>query len=343
MTIESKDGAPELHASSNDMNNSSSIDTVTDDFTNMAVLDDNNDTVITICANCGKEEDEDNSLKFCGACKLVKYCSAECQKAHRPMHKRECKRRTAELYDKKLFKEPPPPEECPLCMVPLPLDTRDSIFKICCGKIICHGCIYAMQMIEGKDLCAFCRCPPPNSKEESIKSIRKLMGKGIAEAFVVLAGYHAEGRYGMPQDYRKANELWLKAGELGCGSAYYNLGLSYEEGRGAEVDKKKAKHYYELAAMGGSPQARYNLGYLEECVGDYHRAMSHLILAARAGHEGSLDMVKKGFMVGMVTKDEYANTLRSYQKIQDEMKSDERDKAASEMKSDARDQATKTN
>ena len=33
-------------------------------------------------------------------------------------------------------------------------------------------------------------------------------------------------------------------------------------------------------------------------------------------------------MNGFVTKDEYANTLRAYQKIQNEMKSDMRTKAA---------------
>ena len=47
----------------------------------------------------------------------------------------------------------------------------------------------------------------------------------------------------------KANELLLKAGELGCAEAYRNLGMSYNNGLGVEVDKKKAKHYYELAAM----------------------------------------------------------------------------------------------
>ena len=56
--------------------------------------------------------------------------------------------------------------------------------------------------------------------------------------------------------------------------------------------------------------------------------MKHFILSARAGKKDSLDKVKTGFMHGIVTKDEYANTLRAYQKIQDDMKSDDRDKAA---------------
>ena len=54
----------------------------------------------------------------------------------------------------------------------------------------------------------------------------------------------------MSQDHQKANELWLKAGELGCAEGYYNLGVYYRDGNGVEVDLKKAKYYFELAAMG---------------------------------------------------------------------------------------------
>ena len=75
-------------------------------------------------------------------------------------------------------------------MIPLPLDTRDSIFKSCCGKIICHGCIYAMMMSEGKDVCAFCRSPPSSSDEETIKRLEALMDKGYGQAFYQLAGYY---------------------------------------------------------------------------------------------------------------------------------------------------------
>ena len=66
---------------------------------------------------------------------------------------------------------------------------------------------------------------------------------------------------------------------------------------------------------------------MEGEAGNYHQAMKHYILAARAGHKFSLKAVKGGYMDGIVTKDEYANTLREYQKSQDEMKSYARDKA----------------
>ena len=69
----------------------------------MSTDDNNRDDDISpdICANCGKGEDSSSSLKACTACKLVKYCNRDCQIAH-PQHKKECRRRAAELHDEKL-------------------------------------------------------------------------------------------------------------------------------------------------------------------------------------------------------------------------------------------------
>ena len=56
-----------------------------------------------VCANCGKAAVDNIILKICTACKLVKYCSVDCQKNHRPQHKRACKKKMAELRDRDLF------------------------------------------------------------------------------------------------------------------------------------------------------------------------------------------------------------------------------------------------
>ena len=175
----------------------------------------------------------------------------------------------------------------------------------------------------GLDLCAFCRTPPPSSDEEVVKRTKKLIDKGNAEAHFTY-GIHLCSI----QDYEKANKLYLKAGELGCAKGYYNLGMSYENGNGVKMDKEKAKHYYELAAMMGHEKARANLSCYEWEMGNEHRAFKHLLIAAKAGVKLSLNVVKQGFMDGFVTKDEYADTLRAYHERQNEMKSDARDKAA---------------
>ena len=99
-------------------------------------------------------------------------------------------------------------------------------------------------------------------------------------------------------------------------------------GRGVEIDKKKAKHYWELAAMTGDVDARYNLGCMEGRAGNHERAYKHYILSAKGGYKGSLEFVKKGFTKGFVTKDEYESTLRAHHECQAEMKSETRDKAA---------------
>jgi len=281
---------------------------------------------MTACAACGKEGNSDD-MNTCNKCKMVKYCNAACKKKHRTKHKKKCDRRVAELHDEQLFKEIEL-EECPICMLTLPIKANQTLFKTCCGKTICMGCIYAIQMSEGKDLCPYCRTPPATSEKEIIERVENLMDKGNGEAFHVFAGYYAYGSRGLPQDWAKANELLVKAGELGCATGYYNLGQFYRLGIGVEINKKKANHYYELAAMMGNVHARHALGLLEYVAGNYDRALKHLILAAKAGFEESLHAVKKGFMEGLFTKDEYESTLRAHHKRQKEMKSDERDKAA---------------
>ena len=290
-------------------------------------------SALTMCANCGKGEEESNNLKKCSACFSVKYCSRECQAAHRPQHKKACKKRASELREEQLFREVEP-DDCPICFQPMPIDVGQTSFMICCGKTICNGCIYDMEMSEeGKNkegllLCPYCRTPKACSDEEQVKRVKKLMDKGNGEAFCFLAGYYNQGKYGLPQDYQKANELLLKAGELGYSDAYCNLGNSYHFGEGVAIDLKKAKYYYELAAVDGSTNARYNLGCIEGESGNVLRAYKYYMIAAKAGDKDSIDGVKEGYMNAAVTKNEYANTLRAYHERQKEMKSDSRDEAA---------------
>ena len=296
-------------------------DNITEGIESVALQD------ICTCANCGKEGNSDE-MNTCNKCKMVKYYNAACKKKHRTKHKKKCEKRVAELHDEQLFKETPP-EECTICMLPMPLDSSQVSFQTCCGKLICNGCFYAMEMgEEEKDLCPFCRNPLASSDKEIIKRVKELMDKGNANAFNFFGYACAHGRYNMSRDWTNANESWLKAGELGCADGYFQLGVSYDKGWGVEVDKEKAKHFWELAAMNGNILGRHNLGCIEGMAGNEHRAMRHMIIAAKAGYAGSLDKVKHGFKVGLVTKDEYANTLRAYQKRQLEMKSDERDEAA---------------
>ena len=117
-----------------------SASTITDN--NIDDNNDNEDNVSDICANCGKGEESSVSLKACMACKMVKYCNRECQIAHRPLHKKACKKRAAELHDERLFKQPEL-IDCPICMLRMPFLITGRRYYGCCGKVICCGCAYA--------------------------------------------------------------------------------------------------------------------------------------------------------------------------------------------------------
>jgi len=308
------------------------IDTVTEDIDKVNISDSNNDDTSVsdvqkeTCAACGKEGNSED-MNTCNKCKMVKYCNAACKKKHRTKHKKACDRRVAELHEEQLFKDVER-DECPLCFQPMPLEAEATTFQTCCGKMICNGCIYAMRMSEGKDLCAFCRMPPSSSDEEIIEEIHKLMNNGNGEAFNLFAFLYANGRRGMPRDWNKANELFLKAGKHGCSDGYFNLGDTYRYGREVEVDMEKAVHFYELGAIGGDSDSRHNLACLEGVAGNGQRSKKHIIISAKAGHERSLEAVKIFFMKGTYTKEEYESTLRAYHERQKEMRSDARDKAA---------------
>ena len=227
-----------------------------------------------------------------------------------------------------LFKQPPLNEDCPICFLPFPLLMKGSKYKACCGKIICGGCIHAVQMMDPDEKCPFCRVPAPKSREEIIEMAKKHVDMDDAEAIYGLGCCYNNGEMGLRQDRGKALELWNRAGELGSAKSYHNLGNAYYYGEGVERDAKKAKHYWELAAIGGNVSSRYNLGIIEEDAGNMNRALKHHMIAAGCGYDKSLKIIREFYMNGNATNDDYAKALGAHQKYVDSIKSDQRDEAA---------------
>ena len=287
------------------------------------------DNMPTLCANCGKCEESAGDLKACTACKMVKYCNRDCQIAHRPQHKKACKKRAAELHDIKLFKQPPPNKDCDICMLLLPSFDTGRKYRSCCGKMICSGCIHAVAMRDGGvGLCPFCRTPSPDPEDEILEEMKKRVEVNDAVAIYGLGCYYFNGSYGLSQDHAKALELWHRAADLGNATSYYNIGCAYYDGEGVERDEKKAIYYYELAAMGGHATSRYNLGAFEYNAGNIDRALKHHMIAAGCGYYDSLENIKQMFMKRDATKDDYAKALQVYQANLVEIKSPQRDEAA---------------
>ena len=107
-----------------------------------------------------------------------------------------------------------------------------------------------------------------------------------------------------------------------------HIGYAYDLGHGGDVDKKKATHYYKLAAIGGDVNARHNLGIDEEAECNMNRALKHYMIAAEGGDDTSLKEIQKLYTNGHATKDDYAKALRAYQAYLVEIKSAQRDAAA---------------
>ena len=215
----------------------------------------------------------------------------------------------AELHDEALFREPPPEHgDCPICFLRLPTMESGRRYYECCGKIVCCGCIHADVYdnhgnIIVKKNCPFCRTPKATSDEEAFERLKKRIEIGDEHAFDVMGCLHDEGGCGLPQNSKKAVELWRKAGKFG----YNNIGSAYYKGDDVERDEKMAKHYLELAAMEGDAMARYNLGVSERNADNYDRALKHFMIAVRGGYTPSVKAIQQLYMDGHVAKDHYAN------------------------------------
>ena len=288
------------------------------------------DNGVVACANCGKHGSDIVKLRECTACRLVKYCGVDCQKAHRKQHKKACKQRAAELQDEQLYSqghERPKGDFCPICTLPIPFPIeKHSVFNGCCTKKICNGCNIAAQK-RGMHDCAFCRTPIPDNDADRLAMLQARVKKKDPAAIHLLGQKYFYGSLGLQKDVRKAVELYAKAADLGSISALFSLGHSYLMGDGVQKDKSKGVRFLEKAAMQGHVDSRYQLGWVEENKGNYDRAVRHLLISAKMGDEDSLKRIKDWFMSRLASKDQYTEALKGYQEAVEETKSHDRDEA----------------
>eukprot|EP00985_Skeletonema_marinoi_P021561 scaffold13283_cov71-Skeletonema_marinoi.AAC.2 len=266
-----------------------------------------------------------SNISVCASCGIAKVDEVKLM----PQHKEACVKRVADLRDELLFKQPESTHrgDCPICMIPLSLDATKSRLMTCCSKIICIGCDYTSQVREAKaslnSSCSFCRQPLPNHNGRLAKYRMKRIEANDPVALC---------QHGLTQDkkgdYSVAFEYYTKAAQLGDAEAHYQLAVLYQNGHGVEKDRGKEIHHLEEAAIGGHPDARYNLGCDEEDEsGNIERAVKHWIISANLGDDGSIKELMEKFKEGFVSKDDLAGALRAHQAAVDATRSPQRDAA----------------
>ena len=286
-----------------------------------------------------RTRDDDASDSHCGINPSTSLFSREEERSDAEIAREQERWRThpmpahADDDDDSLFEQPPPRDDCPVCLIRLP-QIHEQNYVSCCGKTLCKGCAEAVVSANSNsqhdpNLCPFCR----GITSGSLEQLRKRVDVGDTDAMNVLACCFAKGSsaWCMSRDSAKAIELFKQASELGniqasaiLGDIYnphFDCGIEIETG---QRDWKKCTDYYKIAAKGGHDQARSNLGTLETNAGNVRVGMKHYMIAASAGHDYALAQVKKGYMGGVVIKDDFAKTLRAHKDAQDEMKSDHR-------------------
>ena len=267
---------------------------------------------------------------ICGACEreLPEGAYSEEQRGRRQSSRRcdECVAAGNQLVLIKKGRTRSEDDDCPICQLPLPLDAKQTSFRVCCMTLVCNGCILAAQK-RGMDDCPFCRAPTPEEISQILAMIQKRVDAGDPVAMRHLGDKYVDGSYGLKKDLTRAIELYERAAELGLKEAHLNFGCLYEEGKGVEKDTVKAIRHYEEAAVKGDVMARFNLGVLEFNNGNCDLALQHWMIAAKMGCQHSLDNIKTLFIRGLATKADYAEALRGHQSAVEEMRSPDREEA----------------
>jgi TPR repeat protein len=175
---------------------------------------------------------------------------------------------------------------------------------------------------KSEEKCPFCRKPEPTTEEEIEENIMKRI-----EANDPVAISQQGSECYKKGDYSSAFEYFSKAAKFGDIEAHYRLAGCYHLGHGVEKDEKKVIFHMEEAAIGGNPDARFVLGLDEWKNGRIERASKHWIIAANLGADASIDMLRRQYTQGTISKENFAAALRAHQAAVDATKSPQREEA----------------
>ena len=230
-------------------------------------------------------------------------------------------------------------EDCPICMLPFPIQAYHTHYCVTCGTTVCVGCMISTCAAHARDggdaqkavkesmTCPYCRSNAVNDDKFRLEKTTKLANAGHHEAMYRVGGYYFDGEMGLRQDKAEGLKWYHRAVEAGSGRAAYSIGGCYTKGDGVEQDIDKALEYYQKATELEYIPAFQIVGVILLERGEIEEGMLNYRKAAICGliFDSLFDELRNGFKHGFITKDEYAFTLRENQKACYEMKSEARD------------------
>jgi hypothetical protein len=221
-----------------------------------------------VCAHC-KKVGELDTMKRCGRCRRVCYCSVECQKLHWKSggHKKVCGKEgsSGDRSDGALCAsgggDAALEHPCPIC-----LDNEDNAGNmgmcLSCGQFYCGSCKKSLGQ-RGVTNCPTCRAVFDVSPEEKVRRLRQLVarptGRHTPIAHNDLGVHYAKGT-GVAEDHAEAVKWYRLAADQGLANAQFNLGVWSEHGTGVVKDAAEAARWYRLAAIQGHASAQCNIG-----------------------------------------------------------------------------------
>ena len=241
----------------------------------------------------------------------------------------------AETADIDIFAPIAVNNECPICLIPLPLHDDEIVFMYCCGKQICNGCncVQTMNDIMKNEVskCAFCRQPDQDEGKTNVKRLKKLMKKNNPEAYMQMAMRYKSGD-GLMQSNTRSLEMYVRAAELSHANAYVSIGEFYKRGVVVEQKTSKALAFHEVGAKKGSVHAHKVLALYHGKRRNIDESVRHCKVAASAGDQDAMNGLMKAYKEKALSKEDLSQTLRAFQASRDETKSKDRENAARLMK-----------
>lgn len=289
------------------------------------------------CALCGTAKVDNIKLnESCVSCDfdLARCCNDGSEEKHKPNDRQVRKKQEADIREDILFRQPESSHlgDCPICLVPLSLDTNHSVMLSCCSKLICIGCYYARicirceveQMTKKESSCPFCRQPEPKTDSEiELYKMRRIRANDPVA--MIEAGkrcYHSG-------DYAGAFDYFTRTSGLDgvVAEAHYCLSFMYMDGKGVERNVMESLYHLEEAAIGGQPKARHDLGVHEMERGRIERAAKHFIIASNNGHDLSVKAIRELSAKGYVSRKDFVMALRAHKAAVDAARSPQREAA----------------